>query len=64
MVLHSHWVLRLGQDVQQVIIGEEEEAWEEQLLGVEILVELFLYVLNCIVAVDEVLVRPVLIAGI
>ena len=64
MVLHAHRILRLGQNVQQVVIREEEKAWEEQLLRVEILVQLFLHVLNCVVAVDEVLIRPVLIASI
>lgn len=64
MILHSDWVLGLGQDVQQVVIGQEKEAREEQLLRVQVLVQLFLHVINRFVAAAQVLEDAVLAAGI
>ena len=50
--------------MQQVVIGQEKEAREEQLLRVQVLVQLFLHVINRFVAAAQVLEDAVLAAGI
>lgn len=64
MILHSNWVLGLGQNVEQIVIRQEEEAREEQLFGVQILVKLFLHVFDRFIAVFQVLESAVLVASV
>lgn len=44
--LHTEGVLRLGQDFQQLVVGQEEEAGEEQALLFQIVVQAFLDVVK------------------
>mmetsp|Transcript_30364 Transcript_30364/g.70845 ORF Transcript_30364/g.70845 Transcript_30364/m.70845 type:complete len:377 (+) Transcript_30364:481-1611(+) len=52
--LHSSWILRLGQDHQQLIVREEEESGECQPLGLEIVVEPLLDHIKLLVGIREV----------
>lgn len=39
MGIHSLGVLRLTQDLQQVVVGQEKETWEEQSLGLQVVIQ-------------------------
>lgn len=49
---HLH-ILGLGQDLQQLIVGEEVEAGEAHALGLEVVLEVLLDLLQCLIGLLE-----------
>jgi len=37
--LHAGWVLRLAQNLQQLLVGQEEETWETDPFGLQVRVQ-------------------------
>ena len=50
--------------MEQIVVRQEEEAREEQLFGVQILVKLFFHVFDRFIAVFQVLESAVLVASV
>ena len=54
MRLHCSRIFGLGQNLQEFIIREEVESWEGHSLGLKVLTETFLHLLQELVALPEV----------
>ena len=62
MGLHGRWILGLREDLKELVIREEVEAWEGNALGLQVLTESLLHLLQQEVALTKVLQQPVVSA--
>jgi len=63
VVLNPNRLLGLRQNVQEIIVGEEEEPSEFKLFLVQVFIKAFCYLVNSLIAANKVFIYLVLISA-
>ena len=59
MRLHGSWVFSLRENLKKFIVGEEVESWKGHPLGLEVVAESLLYLVQQLIALPQVLKKTV-----